>query len=129
MFRSILVHEIFDLNKAQDSEAHPSFWLAQLRKAEWLELSKFVNVKAKKSLKKQSLAEIALEHFEFLTCDSRAEVWQAWLDTRHRYRGVAIQFRHSESDWSRGKPEFVNLDRNEPLGFVNIAGRLFCKVK
>jgi hypothetical protein len=40
-----------------------------------------------------------------------------------------IQFRHSESDWSRGLPEFVDLEKNEPLGFVNIAGRLFCKAK
>jgi len=26
-------------------------------------------------------------------------------------------------------PEFVDLEKNEPLGFVNIAGRLLCKVK
>ena len=44
-------------------------------------------------------------------------------------RTLVIQFRHSESNWTWGTPEFVDLEKNEPLGFVNIAGRLFCKVK
>ena len=48
---------------------------------------------------------------------------------RNDHRVLVIQFRHSESDWSHGLPEFVDLEKNEPLGFVNIAGRLFCKVK
>ena len=129
MFQSISADEIFDWSKALASDAHPSFWLAQLRKADWLELLKFVDDKAKMSLKKQALADIALQRFQFRTCESRAEVWQAWLNTHHEHRGLLIQFRHSESDWSRGMPEFVDLDRNEPLGFVNIAGRLFCRVK
>ena len=129
MFQSVSVDEIFDLRKARAPENHPSYWLAQLRKAEWLELLKFVNVRAARSLRKQALAEIALRHFEFLVCESRADVWQIWAETHRLYRGLLIQFRHSESDWSRGKPEFVDLAKNEPLGGVNIAGRLFCKVK
>ena len=44
-------------------------------------------------------------------------------------RGLVIQFRHSETDWTRGIPEFVRLDRCEPLGYVNIASRLVCKVR
>ncbi len=52
-----------------------------------------------------------------------------WTDLRKEHRTLVIQFRHSEVDWSCGTPEFVNLEKNEPLGFVNIAGRLFCKVK
>jgi hypothetical protein len=48
---------------------------------------------------------------------------------RNDHRILVIQFRHSETDWSRGTPEFVRLEKNEPLGFVNIAGRLLCKVK
>ena len=50
------------------------------------------------------------------------------IDCHETHRTLAIQFRHSEADWTRGIPEFVDLDKNEPLGFVNIAGRLFCKV-
>ena len=75
------------------------------------------------------MAEAALQHFEFTICDGRGEVWQLWTDLRKEHRTLVIQFRHSESDWSRGLPEFVDLEKNEPLGFVNIAGRLFCKVK
>ena len=75
------------------------------------------------------LAKAALQRFEFTTCDGRGEVWQLWTNLRKEHRTLVIQFRHSESDWSRGLPEFVDLEKNEPLGFVNIAGRLFCKVK
>ena len=129
MFQSISVDGIFDLRKAQAPEHHPSYWLAQLRKAEWLELLKFVNVQVARSLHKPALAEIALRHFEFLVCESRADVWQVWADTHRLYRGLVIQFQHTESSWSCGIPEFVDLAKNEPLGAVNIAGRLFCKVK
>jgi hypothetical protein len=126
-FQSVQVDEILDLSRA--SETHPSYWLAQLRKADWLELLKFVNVKAGRSLNKPALAEIALRHFEFLVCEGRGDVWLVWAETHRLYRGLVIQFRHSESDWSRGTPEFVDLAKNEPLGVVNIAGRLFCRVK
>jgi len=130
MFQSIQVDEIFDLSKAQVSDNHPSYWLAQLRKADWQELLKVVEVRMPKSAKKQILAEIALDYFEFVTCEGRAEVWQIWTEMRHEpCRGFVIQFRHSEADWSRGRPEFVDLKKNDPLGFVNIAGRLFCNVK
>jgi len=129
MFQSIQPDEIFDLSKAQASEAHPSYWLAQLRKADWQHLLKFVDVKIPVKTKKQVMAEAALQRFEFTICDGRGEVWQLWTDLRKENRTLVIQFRHSESDWSRGLPEFVDLEKNEPLGFVNIAGRLFCRVK
>ena len=129
MFQSIQTDEIFDLQKAQASEAHPSYWLAQLRKADWLYLLKFVNVKLPVKTKKQAMAEAVLQHFEFTTCGGRGEVWQLWIEMHKQHRALVIQFRHSETDWSRGLPEFVDLDKNEPLGFVNIAGRLFCRVK
>jgi hypothetical protein len=129
MFQSIQVDEIFDISKAQAAESHPSYWLAQLRKADWLELLKFVNVEAQKSLRKQAFAEIALRHFEFLVCESRGDVWQVWGETHRLYRGLVIQFRHSDMNWSWGIPELVDLAKNEPLGVVNITGRLFCKVK
>ena len=129
MFQSIQPDEIFDLHKAQASEAHPSYWLAQLRKADWQYLLKFVDVKLPAKTKKQTLAEAALRHFEFVICDGRGDVWQMWNEMRNKHRILIIQFRHSESDWSCGIPEFVHLERNDPLGFVNIAGRLFCRVK
>ena len=129
MFQSIQPDEIFDPRKAQASDDHPSYWLAQLRKADWQELLKIVDVKMSLKTKKQVLAEVALQRFEFTTCDGRSDVWQLWTDLRKEHRTLVIQFRHSESDWTRGTPEFVDLEKNEPLGFVNIAGRLFCKVK
>jgi hypothetical protein len=129
MFQSIQPDEIFDLRKAQASEEHPSYWLAQLRKADWQYLLKFVEVNVPMKTKKQAIAEIALQHFEFTTCVGRGEVWELWAELRKEHRTLVIQFRHSESDWSHGAPEFVDLEKNEPLGVVNIAGRLFCKVK
>ncbi len=129
MFQSIQPDEIFDLSKAQASEAHPSYWLAQLRKADWLYLLKFVDMKLPTKTRKQTMAEVALRYFEFVSCDGRGEVWKLWTEMRNDHRTLVIQFRHSESDWSRGQPEFVDLEQNDPLGFVNIAGRLFCKVK
>ena len=129
MFQSIQPDEIFDLRKAQASEEHPSYWLAQLRKADWEYLLQFVDMKLPVKTKKQGLAEAALQHFEFITCDGRGEVWQLWTELRKDHRTLVIQFRHSESDWSRGVPEIVDLEKNEPLGIVNIAGRLFCRVK
>lgn len=129
MFLTIQANQIFDLRMAQAPESHPSYWLAQLRKADWLFLLNFVDVKMSAKTRKQQIAEAALQHFEFTYCDGRSEVWQMWNELRRDHRVLVIQFRHSELDWSRGTPEFVNLDKNEPLGFVNIAGRLFCKVK
>lgn len=130
MFQSIQVDEILDPNQAQASDSCPAYWLAQLRKADWQELLKFVEVKAPVAAKKHAIAEIALQHFEFALCDGRGEVWQVWTTMRHeKSRGLVIQFRHSAADWSRGTPEFVDLEKNEPLGKVNIAGRLICKVK
>ena len=129
MFQIIQADEIFDMSKAMASEDHPSYWLAQLRKADWSHLLQFVDVRLPVRTRKQALAEAALRHLEFTTCDGRGEVWQLWTQLRNEHRVLVIQFRHSESDWSRGIPEFVHLEKNEPLGFVNIAGRLFCKVK
>ncbi|MFZ5903187.1 MAG: hypothetical protein ACOYZ8_06530 [Chloroflexota bacterium] len=108
----------------------PAYWLAQLRKAEWQELLKFLEIKAVSSARKQALASAALDRFGFAVCDTRAEAWHAWsLVLAEQARGLVIQFRHSETDWTRGIPEFVRLDRCEPLGYVNIASRLVCKVR
>ena len=129
MFLTIQANQIFDLRMAQAPESHPSYWLAQLRKTDWLHLLEFVEVKMSTKARKQQIAEIALQYFEFTYCEGRGEVWQMWNELRRDHHTLVIQFRHSEADWSRGTPEFVDLDKNEPLGFVNIAGRLFCKVK
>ena len=129
MFLTIQANQIFDLRMAQATESHPSYWLAQLRKSDWLHLLNFVDVKMSAKARKQLIAEAALQHFEFTFCEGRGEAWQMWNELRCDHRTLVIQFRHSEADWTRGTPEFVNLDKNEPLGFVNIAGRLFCKVK
>lgn len=129
MFQTIQADEIFDMSKAMASESHPAYWLAQMRKADWQYLLQFVDMKLPVKTKKQAMAEAALLRFEFTICDGRGEVWQLWTDLRKEHHTLVIQFRHSESDLSRGLPEFVDLEKNEPLGFVNIAGRLFCRVK
>ena len=106
MFQSIQVDEIFDPNTNQD---HPAYWLAQLRKADWRN-SEFRGSEAAAKTKKQMLAEAALRHFEFVICDGRGEVWKIWQESG-RHRRLVIQFRHPESDWSRGTPEFVHLEK------------------
>ena len=127
MFQSIRIDQILDPNASAD---HPAYWLAQLRKVDWHELLRFVEVKASKSSKRQPLAELALSHCEFVSCEGRAEVWQMWTDMqREKCQSLVIQFRHPETDWTRGTPEFVHLDQGEPLGFVNIAARWICRVK
>ncbi len=130
MFQTVHPDDIFDLKRAQHPETHPAYWLAQLRKADWRRLLEFINLSLPVKAKKQAMAEAALQHFEFVTCLERGDVWQIWLDGRpEQGRGLVIQFRHAETDWSRGRPEFVDLEKNEPLGVVNIAGRLFCKAR
>ncbi|MBK7454309.1 MAG: hypothetical protein IPJ46_11515 [Anaerolineales bacterium] len=124
MFQSIQVDQVFDATRAMSSESDPAYWLAQLRKADWRYLLKFVDVKLPAKTKKQILVETALGNFEFVTCDGCGDVWRLWNEMRNEHRILVIQFRHSESDWSRGIPEFVHLEKNDPLGFVNIAGRL-----
>jgi hypothetical protein len=130
MYQSLEPAQLFDPRHWVVSESHPAYWLAQLRKADWRELLAFLDIRLPHSARKQALASAALERFEFALCEGRAEVWQTWLDLRRAgQRGLLIQFRHAELDWSRGVPEIVDLARNEPLGFVNIAMRLMCKVK
>ncbi len=130
MFQTVAPQQIFDPRYWQVSEDNPAYWLAQLRKAEWQALLNFVEIKPSNSARKSALAAAALDHFEFAVCDTRAEAWHAWsFVLADQARGLVIQFRHSETDWTRGLPEFVHPDRCEPLGYVNIAARLVCKVK
>lgn len=127
MFQSIQIDQLHDPNIPTD---HPAYWLAQLRRVDWQCLLNFIDMKLPMKTKKQTLAETALPHFELATCEGRGEVWQIWTELRHEScRSLVIQFRHSEIDWSRGTAEFVDLEQNEPLGLVNIAARLICKVK
>ncbi|GER78899.1 MAG: hypothetical protein HRF47_15260 [Chloroflexota bacterium] len=129
MFQTVSPQQIFDPRFWQVSEDNAAYWLAQLRKADWQYLLTFIDVKLPVKTKKQAMAEAALQHYEFVVCERRGDVWQLWTELRQTHRLLLIQFRHSESDWSRGMAEFVHLGKGEPLGFVNIAGRLFCRVK
>ena len=130
MFETIQADVIFDLSKGPCPEEHPAYWLAQLRKTDWQELADFAGLHVAKSSTKQMLAQAALEQFEFEVCDTRARVWKTWLAMQNEQkRGLVIQFRHAETDWTRGIPEFIYLERNQPLGFVNISARLVCGVK
>jgi hypothetical protein len=130
MFQTIQPKEIFDQRYWQVSEEHPAYWLAQLRKADWLELLAFVNVKLPKSTRKGELAGAALSRYKFEVSESREKVWllcQA-LGARNT-PALVIQYRHSDTDWTRGVPEFINVANGDTLGFVNIAARLVCIVQ
>jgi hypothetical protein len=81
-------------------------WLAQLRKADWLYLLKFMEMKVATKTKKQAMAEAVLQHFEFTTCDGRGVVWQLWTDMRKNHRTLVIQFA-TQSQTGRA-PEFVD---------------------
>lgn len=129
MFQTVSPQQIFDPRFWQVSEDNPAYWLAQLRKPDWQYLLKFIDVKLPLKTKKQALAEAALQHYEFVACEKHGDIWQLWNEVRNTHRFVVIQFRHSEADWTCGTPEFVHLERGEPLGAVNIAGWLFCRVK
>lgn len=130
MFQMVDPQQIFDPRYWQVSDAHPAYWLAQLRRSDWQELLQFLEIKTKSSARKQILASSALERLEFAVCDTCADAWRSWsLILGEQARGLVIQFRHSETDWTRGIPEFIHLDRCEPLGYVNIASRLVCKVR
>ncbi|WKZ45857.1 MAG: hypothetical protein QY302_08690 [Anaerolineales bacterium] len=129
MFQTVSPQQIFDPRFWQVSEDNPAYWLAQLRKPDWQYLLKLIDVKLPVKTKKQAIAEVAFQHYEFAACGGRAEVWQLWNEVRNTHRFVVIQFRHSETGWSCGIPEFVHLERGDPLGVVNIAGWLFCRVK
>ena len=130
MFETVQADEIFDLSKGPFPEEHPAYWLAQLRKADWQTLLTYAGLTVPTSSTKPMRAQAALERFEFEVCGTRAQVWQVWQAMQNeKQRGLVIQFRHPETDWTRGVPEFVYLERDEPLGFVNIAGRLVCKLK
>ncbi len=129
MFQTIKPQQIFNPRR-QVLEGHPAYWLAQLRKADWQQLLQIAQLPPKSCAKKQTLAQAALDRFEFAVCPSLGAARRAWLDMLGDHTpGVIIQFRHSETDWTRGVPEFVRPDNGEPLGFVNIAGRLVCKLK
>ncbi len=129
MFRAIQPHEIFDPHYRQISENHPAYWLAQLRKADWLKLLAILGEKLPRSIRKEALAQAVLARFNFEVSESREKAWllcQAL--TAGNIPSLVIQFRHRETDWTRGVPEFVNAAKGEQLGFANIAGRLVCKV-
>ncbi len=131
MFQTIKPQQIFNPCR-QVSEGHPAYWLAQLRKEDWRQLLAHLPqpVRIPHAAKKQNLAQAALDRFEFAVSPSLSAARQAWLDLQVNHTpGLIVQFRHSETDWTRGIPEFVRPDNGEPLGFVNIAGRLVCKLK
>ena len=130
MFQTIQPQEIFDPSYWQVSEEHPAYWLAQLRKSDWLKLLAFVNVRLPKSTRKGELAGVTLARYRFEVSENREKAWllcQA-LGARNT-PALVIQYRHSDTDWARGVPEFINVAKGDTLGFVNIAGWLVCIVQ
>ncbi len=124
MFQTVEPKQIFDSAFWQVSEEYPSYWLAQLRKADWLKLLEFLSVKVTHSAKKPVLVGLALSRLEFEVCNTRLEAYKAWQTNPG---SIVIQYRHSATDWTCGVPEILPPYKGDQLGFVNIAGRLVCK--
>lgn len=78
MFQTVEPKQIFDSAFWQVSEEYPSYWLAQLRKADWLKLLEFISVKVSRSAKKPVLVGLALNRLEFEVCDTRLDAYKTW---------------------------------------------------
>ena len=124
MFQIVEPKQILDSAFWQVSEEYPAFWLAQLRKADWLKLLGMLSVKAARSAKKSVLVGLALERLEFEVCDTRLDACKAWQTNPG---SIVIQYRQSKTKWTCGIPEILPPDKGDTLGFLNIAGRLVCK--
>lgn len=126
MFQTVTPQEIFDPRSWQVSEAHPAYWLAQLRKKEWIRLLLLFSMKPAERVSKSILAGRVLEKLKFRVCDTRLDAYKTW---QAHPGSIVIQFRHSHADWSRVIPEILPPEMGGHLGFVNVAGRLVRMVR
>ena len=104
-------------------DGQPGYWLQQLRRAEWAALLGHAGSAVPPRMTKAWLVEAVLPQYQFevFTCPERF-LARGWAGPR----GLLVQFRHGESDWTRGTPEVVAPA--QPLGCVNIAAVLACAV-
>lgn len=123
-FQTVEAQEIFDPAYWQVSDTHPAYWLAQLRKKEWLRLMFLLSLKPISSATKPFLASKVLERLEFQACATRLEAYKAWQRNRD---SIIIQYRPYETDWTRSIPEILAPGEGSELGFSNISGRLICR--
>jgi hypothetical protein len=125
-FQTVEAKEIFDRTYWQVSGTHPAYWLAQLRKKEWLRLMFLLSLKPAHSATKPFLASKVLEMLEFQVCATRLEAFTAWRKNRE---SIIIQYRQHETDWTRSIPEIFAPGEGSRLGFSNISGRLVCRLR
>jgi hypothetical protein len=123
MFQIVEPKEIFDPAFWQVSEEHPAYWLAQLRKQEWIRLMLFLSLKPASRERKPILAGKVLEKLEFQVCESWLEAYRVLRTTP----SLLIQYRYADTDWTRGLPEIMLPDKADRIGVRNIAGRLVCR--
>lgn len=95
-------------------DGQPGYWLQQLRHAGCA-------LPPRRTRARLVEAVLPQYQFEVFTCPERF-LARGWAGPR----GLLVQFRHGESDWTRGTPEVVAPD--QPLGYVNIAALLACAV-
>ncbi len=124
MFQTVKPEEIFDQSYWQVSETHPAYWLAQLRRKEWIRLMLLLSLKPARRATKPVLAGKVLEKLEFQVCASWLEAYRVLRSTPG---SLLIQYRHSDTDWTRGLPEIMLPDKADRIGVVNVAGRLVCR--
>jgi hypothetical protein len=95
MFQVVETKQIFDSAFWQVSEEYPSYWLAHLRKAEWLKLLEFISEKVTRSTKKPVLVGVALSRLEFEVCNTRLDAYKTWQTNSG---SNVIQYRHSATN-------------------------------
>jgi len=63
-----------------------------------------LSLKPARSATKPALAGKVLEQLEFQVCETRLEAYRVW---QKNPGSLVIQYRHSETDWTRGFPEIL----------------------
>jgi hypothetical protein len=106
-----------------DDETQVEYWLAQMTSADLYVVLALVARERFRRRTRNQLSD-AVKHlcyvrvFNSSTGNARHQVLKC-----AGKQGLVVQFRHGDSDWTRGIPEFVRPVA-EPLGFVNIAAYL-----
>lgn len=104
-------------------EEDVEYWLAQMTTKD---LYVVLAVVARERLRTQSRTGLCegIKHLCRVRLFNRStEIIRNRVLTYAGERGLVVQFRHGENDWTRGVAEFVRPGV-DPLGFVNIAAYL-----
>lgn len=104
-------------------ETKVEYWLAQMSSADLYVVLAVVAHERFRGKTREQLSD-AVKHLCHVRLfnGSASKVWNQVLKYAGK-QGLVVQFRHGESDWTRGIPEFIRPGA-DPLGFVNIPAYL-----